>query len=40
MSRDCSNNLIQTLEELDGAEDQFEGAYFQEEIDRYVFVDL
>lgn len=36
MSRECSQNFIQTLEELDGDEEQFEGAYFQEEFERYA----
>jgi hypothetical protein len=34
MAKETSENLIKSLQELDGSEEQHEGTYFQEEIDR------
>ena len=34
MSKQCSQNFINSLKELNGTENKYEGAYFQEEIER------
>jgi len=35
MGKETNENYIKGIEELDGKEDNYEGAYFQEEIKRY-----